>query len=45
MRKLKRFAIVLGLYFAVLFGLAGVLIVFCHPVAPKAMSSVTDAFG
>lgn len=44
MRWLKRITIGCGLYFVVLFAVAGALATFCHPDAPKALASVTDPF-
>lgn len=44
MRWLKRIAIGFGVYFVVLFCVAGALAAFCHPDAPKALASVTDPF-
>lgn len=44
MRWLKRIAIGLVVYFAILFCVAGALAAFCHPDAPKALASVTEPF-
>ena len=44
MRRLKRIAIALGVYFVMTFVVAGALVAFCHPDAPKPLASVTDPF-
>ena len=44
MRALKRIAIGFGVWFLVLFAVAGALAAFCHPDPPKALRSVTEPF-